>query len=144
MGSASSEPCLYERLSESIDKLRELGLRWGMSEEDIERCIAQALRVGERRERRSHASPIRTLAWFCLALLTSYWFLSTYQPTQYLSGHHADSWIYPIMRHVRLLTLPIAKHYNLSVFIVYLSIIPAVYVSVSVTAVSRQPLVRSN
>uniref|UniRef100_UPI00358EBD0C bombesin receptor-activated protein C6orf89 homolog isoform X2 n=1 Tax=Myxine glutinosa TaxID=7769 RepID=UPI00358EBD0C len=114
MGSASSEPCLYERLSESIDKLRELGLRWGMSEDDIERCIAQALRVGERRERRSLASPIRTLAWFCLALLTSYWFLSTYQPTQYLTGRHADSWIHPIMRHVRLLALPIAKHYNLA------------------------------
>lgn len=44
-----SEPCIYDKLSESIDILRQSGYRYGMSEKEIERFIKQVLETNEPR-----------------------------------------------------------------------------------------------
>lgn len=44
-----SEPCIYDKLSESIDILRQSGYRYGMSERDIEKFIKQVLETNEPR-----------------------------------------------------------------------------------------------
>lgn len=44
-----SEPCIYDKLSESIDILRQSGYRYGMSEREIERFIKQVLETNEPR-----------------------------------------------------------------------------------------------
>lgn len=49
MGTTTSEPCIYDKLSESIDILRQSGYRYGMSEREIERFIKQVLETNEPR-----------------------------------------------------------------------------------------------
>lgn len=49
MGTTMSEPCIYDKLSESIDILRQSGYRYGMSEKEIERFIKQVLETNEPR-----------------------------------------------------------------------------------------------
>lgn len=49
MGTTMSEPCIYDKLSESIDILRKSGYRYGMSEREIERFIKQVLETNEPR-----------------------------------------------------------------------------------------------
>lgn len=49
MGTTMSEPCIYDKLSESIDILRQSGYRYGMSEREIERFIKQVLETNEPR-----------------------------------------------------------------------------------------------
>lgn len=49
MGTTLSEPCIYDKLSESIDILRQSGYRYGMSEREIERFIKQVLETNEPR-----------------------------------------------------------------------------------------------
>lgn len=49
MGLAPSEPCIYEKLSESVDILRRSGYRYGMSEREIEKFIKQVLETNEPR-----------------------------------------------------------------------------------------------
>lgn len=49
MGTTMSEPCIYDKLSESIDILRQSGYRYGMSEREIERLIKQVLETNEPR-----------------------------------------------------------------------------------------------
>lgn len=44
-----SEPCIYDKLSESIDILRQSGYRYGMSEREIEKFIKQVLETNEPR-----------------------------------------------------------------------------------------------
>lgn len=49
MGTTMSEPCIYDKLSESIDILRQSGYRYGMSEREIERFIKRMLETNEPR-----------------------------------------------------------------------------------------------
>lgn len=49
MGTTMSEPCIYDKLSESIDILRQSGYRYGMSEREIEKFIKQVLETNEPR-----------------------------------------------------------------------------------------------
>lgn len=49
MGTTLSEPCIYDKLSESIDILRQSGYRYGMSEREIEKFIKQVLETNEPR-----------------------------------------------------------------------------------------------
>lgn len=49
MGTTTSEPCIYDKLAESIDILRQSGQRYGMSEREIERFIKQVLETNEPR-----------------------------------------------------------------------------------------------
>lgn len=47
MGTTLSEPCIYDKLSESIHILRQSGYRYGMSEREIEKFIKQVLETNE-------------------------------------------------------------------------------------------------
>lgn len=49
MGTSMSEPCIYDKLSERIDILRQSGYRYGMSEREIERFIKQVMKTNEPR-----------------------------------------------------------------------------------------------
>lgn len=49
MGTTLSEPCIYDKLSESIDILRQSGYRYGMSEREIEKFVKQVLETNEPR-----------------------------------------------------------------------------------------------
>jgi len=49
MGSSLSEPCIYDKLSESIEILRQSGYRYGMTEREIEKFIKQVLETNEPR-----------------------------------------------------------------------------------------------
>ncbi|XP_051780266.1 bombesin receptor-activated protein C6orf89 homolog [Erpetoichthys calabaricus] len=120
MGMAPSEPSIYDKLSESIDVLRQSGHRFGMSEKEIEKFILEVLETNVPR-RDPPRFPILIAAsklFFILAflLLTVLAFLYPQSSLQYgLPGHHSYNWSSPIS-HVRLLSLPIAKKYNLQEF----------------------------
>lgn len=115
-----SEPCIYDKLSESIDILRQSGYRYGMSEREIERFIQQVLETNEPR-REPHQYPV---LWATLKLMVAVGVMLlvvlsyTYpeSPPQLglpPLGYH--NWSSPLS-HVRLLSLPIAKKYNLQGF----------------------------
>uniref|UniRef100_A0A3Q3REB7 Uncharacterized protein n=1 Tax=Monopterus albus TaxID=43700 RepID=A0A3Q3REB7_MONAL len=104
MGTTISEPCIYDKLSESINILRQSGYRYGMSEREIERFIKQVLETNEPR-REPPQFPILRF-WKCPSSLA---------PQLGLVNLGCYSWSSPLS-HVRLLSLPIAKKYNLQGF----------------------------
>ncbi|KAK6470574.1 bombesin receptor-activated protein C6orf89-like protein [Huso huso] len=120
MGLAPSEPCIYEKLSESVDILRRSGYRYGMSEREIEKFIKQVLETNEPR-REPPQFPILlaacklviALGFLLVAVLAFTYPLSS--PQYRFPVGHAHNWSSPIS-HVRLLSLPIAKKYNLEGF----------------------------
>uniref|UniRef100_A0A8C7XE13 Zgc:162255 n=1 Tax=Oryzias sinensis TaxID=183150 RepID=A0A8C7XE13_9TELE len=89
MGTTTSEPCIYDKLSESIDILRQSGYRYGMSEREIEKFIKQVLETNEPRREPPQFPILRATIKVVLAA---------------------------VLLHVRLLSLPIAKKYNLQGF----------------------------
>ncbi|MGH0161589.1 UNVERIFIED_CONTAM: hypothetical protein FKN15_041253 [Acipenser sinensis] len=117
MGLAPSEPCIYEKLSESVDILRRSGYRYGMSEREIEKFIKQVLETNEPR-REPPQFPILlaacklviALGFLLVAVLAFTYPLSS--PQYRFPVGHVHNWSSPIS-HVRLLSLPIAKKYNL-------------------------------
>ncbi|KAL4658630.1 hypothetical protein GN956_G3213 [Arapaima gigas] len=120
MGSTLSEPCIYDKLSESIDILRQSGYRYGMSEREIEKFIKQVLETNEPRREPAQFPLLRAAVKVVLAigflLLAVLAFTYPQHPTQLdwaISGGH--NWSSPLS-HVRLLSLPIAKKYNLQGF----------------------------
>lgn len=111
----SSEPCVYERLWESIAVLRESGHRYGMSERDIERFICQVLQTNEPRGRPQPAFPLlRATAKCALALcILLVLGLGLSQPQSQSGAHSLGlNWSSPLGV-VRLLDLPITHKYNL-------------------------------
>ncbi|KAL0978097.1 hypothetical protein UPYG_G00165850 [Umbra pygmaea] len=120
MGTTLSEPCIYDKLSESIDILRQSGYRYGMSEREIEKFIKQVLETNEPRIDPPQFPILRAT----IKLLVAVGFLLlgvlafTYPQTQpQLGGIYTGvhNWSSPLS-HVRLLALPIAKKYNLQGF----------------------------
>ncbi|XP_067863536.1 bombesin receptor-activated protein C6orf89 homolog [Heptranchias perlo] len=121
MGAAPSEPCIYEKLADSVELLRQSGERYGMSESDTERFIAQILATNEpQREAPRHpwlttAAKIVVALW--LLIMAAFSFISPDGRSHYQSAvTEAQSWGCPIIGHVRLFCLPIAKKYNLEAF----------------------------
>ncbi|XP_034020597.1 bombesin receptor-activated protein C6orf89 homolog isoform X2 [Thalassophryne amazonica] len=120
MGATMSEPCIYDKLSESIDILRQSGYRYGMSEREIERFIKQVLETNEPRREPPQFPILRAAVKFvvvaCLLFLVVLT-LTCPQSTHPLGLVHLGSynWSSPLS-HVRLLSLPIAKKYNLQAF----------------------------
>ncbi|RXM31677.1 Bombesin receptor-activated protein C6orf89-like [Acipenser ruthenus] len=117
MGLAPSEPCIYEKLSESVDILRRSGYRYGMSEREIEKFIKQVLETNEPR-REPPQFPILLAACklvialgFLLVAVLAFTYPLSFPQYRFPVGH-AHNWSSPIS-HVRLLSLPIAKKYNL-------------------------------
>uniref|UniRef100_A0A8C6V118 Uncharacterized protein n=1 Tax=Neogobius melanostomus TaxID=47308 RepID=A0A8C6V118_9GOBI len=124
---ASAEPCVYERLWESIAVLRESGHRYGMSERDIERFITQVLQTNEpqphdeppeqepEQDGLPHAFPLlRATAKCALALcLLLVLGLGLASPQSHSGSLSLDfNWSCPLGA-ARLLDLPIAHKYNL-------------------------------
>lgn len=67
MGTTTSEPCIYDKLSESIDILRQSGYRYGMSEREIERFIKQVLETNEPRREPPQFPILRAIIKVCPA-----------------------------------------------------------------------------
>ncbi|TWW62819.1 bombesin receptor-activated protein C6orf89 homolog [Takifugu flavidus] len=120
MGTTTSEPCIYDKLSESIDILRQSGYRYGMSEREIERFIKQVLETNEPRREPPQFPILRAAVKFMLVvgfLLVMVLAFTYPQSTPQLGLVNLDTynWSSPLS-HVRLLSLPIAKKYNLQGF----------------------------
>ncbi|MBN3324900.1 CF089 protein, partial [Atractosteus spatula] len=120
MGMAPSEPCIYDKLSESIDILRQSGYRYGMSEREIEKFIKQVLETNEPRREppqfpvlRATVKFVVAVGFLLVAVLAFAYPHSTPHLDVELTGAH--NWSSPLS-HVRLLSLPIAKKYNLEEF----------------------------
>uniref|UniRef100_UPI00398F3761 bombesin receptor-activated protein C6orf89 homolog n=1 Tax=Pristiophorus japonicus TaxID=55135 RepID=UPI00398F3761 len=121
MGAAPSEPGLYEKLADSVEVLRQSGERYGMSERNIERFIAQILETNEPQREAARHPRLLTAAQIVVALglliMTACSLISLYGRSHYQSAVTEDqSWRSPIIGHVRLFCLPIAKKYNLEAF----------------------------
>lgn len=120
MGTTLSEPCIYDKLSESIDILRQSGYRYGMSEKEIEKFIKQVLETNEPRREPPQFPILRATVKFVVAVgfLLVAVLVFTYPqspPQQGLAIPGGHNWSSPLS-HVRLLSLPIAKKYNLQGF----------------------------
>ncbi|XP_048878606.1 bombesin receptor-activated protein C6orf89 homolog isoform X1 [Brienomyrus brachyistius] len=120
MGMTLSEPCIYDKLSESIDILRQSGYRYGMSEKEIERFIKQVLETNEpRREPPQFPILLATVKFvvavgFLLVVVLAFTYPQSHPQLGWaIAGTH--NWSSPLS-HVRLLSLPIAKKYNLQGF----------------------------
>ncbi|XP_051890995.1 bombesin receptor-activated protein C6orf89 homolog [Pristis pectinata] len=121
MGAGPSEPCIYEKLADSVEVLRQSGERYGMSERDIERFVAQILETNEpQREARRYprlVAAAKIVVALGLLIIAACSFISLYGRSHYQSKATEDqNWKNPIIGHVRLLHLPIAKKYNLEAF----------------------------
>uniref|UniRef100_A0A672YG97 Zgc:162255 n=1 Tax=Sphaeramia orbicularis TaxID=375764 RepID=A0A672YG97_9TELE len=120
MGTTTSEPCIYDKLSESVEILRQSGYRYGMSEREIERFIKQVLETNEPRRDPPQFPILHATIKFMLivGVLLLVLLAFTYpQRTPHLALVNLGSynWSSPLS-HVRLLSLPIAKKYNLQGF----------------------------
>ncbi|XP_049588880.1 bombesin receptor-activated protein C6orf89 homolog isoform X1 [Syngnathus scovelli] len=120
MGTTMSEPCIYDKLSESIDILRQSGYRYGMSEREIERFIKRMLETNEPRREPPQFPLLRATVKLVVALglLLLVALAFTYphsEPHLGTARPGSCNWSSPLS-HVRLLALPIAKKYNLQGF----------------------------
>ncbi|KAM6183922.1 bombesin receptor-activated protein C6orf89 homolog isoform 3-T3 [Erethizon dorsatum] len=113
MDFAANELSIYDKLSETVDLVRQTGHQCGMSEKAIEKFIRQLLEKNEP-QRGPPQYPVlfavyKVLLTLGLVLLTAYFVIqpfSTLTPEPALSGAH--TWRV-LVRHIRLLSLPITK-----------------------------------
>ncbi|KAL0149776.1 hypothetical protein M9458_054824 [Cirrhinus mrigala] len=120
MGSSLSEPCIYDKLSESIDILRQSGYRYGMSEREIEKFIKQVLETNEPRRDPPQFPILRATVKLVLAvgvlliavLVFTYPHSAPLLDSMSAAGLNSSS----PLSHARLLELPIAKKHNLHSF----------------------------
>ncbi|XP_028925590.1 bombesin receptor-activated protein C6orf89 homolog isoform X1 [Ornithorhynchus anatinus] len=117
MDLSASELSIYDKLLETINLVRQTGHQCGMSEKAIEKFVKQLLEKNEpQREPPRHFLLMiahKGLITLGLILLAAYFAIQLYSPLPTetaLSG--AQSWG-SLIRHIRLLSLPIAKKYML-------------------------------
>ncbi|MCJ8744117.1 hypothetical protein PDJAM_G00114840 [Pangasius djambal] len=119
MGSTLSEPCIYDKLSESIDILRQSGYRYGMSESEIEKFIKQVLETNEPRREAARFPVLRAagkvVACVLLLVVLAFAYAQSLPASGSVSAAEQYNWSSPLS-HIRLLSLPIAKKYNLHSF----------------------------
>ncbi|XP_062303772.1 bombesin receptor-activated protein C6orf89 homolog isoform X1 [Osmerus eperlanus] len=120
MGTTLSEPCIYDKLSESIDILRQSGYRYGMSESEIEKFIKQVLETNEPRRDPPQFPILRATVKFVVVVVLVVGVVLAFSypqspPQLGLINMGGHNWSSPLS-HVRLLALPIAKKYNLQGF----------------------------
>ncbi|KFV68974.1 Bombesin receptor-activated protein C6orf89, partial [Dryobates pubescens] len=119
---SANELSIYDKLSETIDLVRQTGHQCGMSEKAIERFIKQLLERNEP-QRGPPRYPVLVLLYKALltlglVLLTVYFVIQPYSPLPPeapLSRAHAWG---SLIGHIRLLSLPIAKKYMLEISLV--------------------------
>ncbi|KAI5093786.1 bombesin receptor-activated protein C6orf89-like, partial [Silurus meridionalis] len=119
MGTTLSEPCIYDKLSESIHILRHSGYRYGMSEREIEKFIKQVLETNEPRREPTQFPVLRTIAKVVVVMCVLLGLAFVYAQCSPASGSGSAveqyNWSSPLS-HIRLLSLPIAKKYKLHRF----------------------------
>ncbi|XP_058162638.1 bombesin receptor-activated protein C6orf89 homolog isoform X2 [Dasypus novemcinctus] len=115
MDVAANEFSIYDKLSETVDLVRQTGHQCGMSEKAIEKFIRQLLEKNEpQRGPPQHPflkAVYKVLVTLGLILLTAYFVIQPYSPLPpepVLSGAH--TWR-SLIHHIRLMSLPITKKY---------------------------------
>ncbi|XP_062834516.1 bombesin receptor-activated protein C6orf89 homolog isoform X2 [Anolis carolinensis] len=114
---SANELSIYDKLSETIDLVRQTGYQCGMSEKAIEKFIRQLLEKNEP-QRGPPRYPLlmflyKGLVTLGLVLLTAYFMIQPHTlsvPETTLSRAHVWG---SLMNHIRLLPLPITKKYML-------------------------------
>ncbi|XP_061488437.1 bombesin receptor-activated protein C6orf89 homolog [Rhineura floridana] len=114
---SASELSIYDKLSETIDLVRQTGYQCGMSEKAIEKFIRQLLEKNEP-QRGPPRYPLLMILYqglftLGLVLLTAYFMMHPHTlspPEMTLSRAHAWG---SLISHIRLLPLPITKKYML-------------------------------
>uniref|UniRef100_A0A8D0E6K8 Chromosome 6 open reading frame 89 n=2 Tax=Salvator merianae TaxID=96440 RepID=A0A8D0E6K8_SALMN len=114
---STNELSIYDKLSETVDLVRQTGYQCGMSEKAIEKFIRQLLEKNEP-QRGPTRYPLlmiffKGLVTLGLILVTAYFMIQPYtlSPTETaLSKAHAWG---SLISHIRLLPLPITKKYML-------------------------------
>lgn len=130
MGTTLSEPCIYDKLSESIDILRQSGYRYGMSEREIEKFIQQVLETNEPRREPVRFPILRATVKIIvgvsilLVIVLAIAYPQSFSHSGEVSAAEHNNWACPL-NHIRLLSLPIAKKYNLQSFHVWWSLFGA-------------------
>ncbi|XP_055993290.1 bombesin receptor-activated protein C6orf89 homolog isoform X2 [Sorex fumeus] len=115
MDLAANELSIYDKLSETVDLVRQTGHQCGMSEKAIEKFIRQLLEKNEP-QRIPPRYPLfvavyKVLLTLGFILLTAYFVIQPFSPLPpepVLSGAHA--WR-SLFHHIRLMSLPITKKY---------------------------------
>ncbi|XP_047414027.1 bombesin receptor-activated protein C6orf89 homolog isoform X2 [Sciurus carolinensis] len=115
MDLAANELSIYDKLSETVDLVRQTGHQCGMSEKAIEKFIRQLLEKNEP-QRGPPQYPLliavyKVLVTLGLILLTAYFVIQPFSPLApepVLSGAH--TW-HSLIHHIRLMSLPITKKY---------------------------------
>ncbi|XP_040500605.1 bombesin receptor-activated protein C6orf89 homolog isoform X1 [Ursus maritimus] len=115
MDLAANELSIYDKLSETVDLVRQTGHQCGMSEKAIEKFIRQLLEKNEP-QRGPPQYPLliatyKVLVTLGLILLTAYFVIQPFSPLPpepVLSGAH--TWR-SLIHHIRLMSLPITKKY---------------------------------
>ncbi|XP_077876224.1 bombesin receptor-activated protein C6orf89 homolog isoform X7 [Ictidomys tridecemlineatus] len=115
MDLAANELSIYDKLSETVDLVRQTGHQCGMSEKAIEKFIRQLLEKNEP-QRGPPQYPLliavyKVLVTLGLILLTAYFVIQPFSPLApepVLSGAH--TWR-SLIHHIRLMSLPITKKY---------------------------------
>ncbi|XP_010637133.1 bombesin receptor-activated protein C6orf89 homolog isoform X1 [Fukomys damarensis] len=115
MEAIANELSVYDKLSETVDLVRQTGHQCGMSEKAIEKFITQLLEKNEpQREPPQHpvlVAVYKVLLTLGLIVLAAYFMIQPFSPLApepTLSG--AQSWR-ALIRHIRLVSLPITKKY---------------------------------
>ena len=112
------EPDFYDSLSNEVQSLRDLGAGWGLDGTQIDECIQRALTVDEKPKT---ARRVRRACLCCVVVMFSVMacmslFVTTVtlnKTTRLFVTKHTQSIAYPLMRGIRLLTLPIARTFDL-------------------------------
>ncbi|XP_036024070.1 bombesin receptor-activated protein C6orf89 homolog isoform X1 [Onychomys torridus] len=115
MDLAANEISIYDKLSETVDLVRQTGHQCGMSEKAIEKFIRQLLEKNEP-QRGPPQYPLllalyKVFLTLGLILFTAYFVIqpfSSLAPEPVLSGAH--TWR-SLIHHIRLMSLPITKKY---------------------------------
>ncbi|KAK2502372.1 hypothetical protein MC885_006458, partial [Smutsia gigantea] len=115
MDLAANELSIYDKLSETVELVRQTGHQCGMSEKAIEKFIRQLLEKNEP-QRGPPQYPLliavyKVLVTLGLILLTAYFVIQPFSPLPpepVLSGAH--TWR-SLIHHIRLMSLPITKKY---------------------------------
>ncbi|TRY86033.1 hypothetical protein DNTS_029367 [Danionella cerebrum] len=119
MGSSASEPCIYEKLSESVEILRQSGYRYGMNEREIEKFITQVLESNEPRRERAQFPLLRATFVLAVGVVLVVLLIFTYPQSGATDSKNALNLTLEVsspLSHTRLLTLPIVSKYNLQRF----------------------------
>ena len=124
MDSASEN--VLKQLDEKIEKLRALGVERGLSASEIDDCILKCVspeknaksskkrKCSTRFSRGRHICLVASAVWagfwvFCAGV---YMLAQVHEPTEHFLARALQPLLYPVLKGVRLVGLPILRRYN--------------------------------